>query len=232
MQPNQGCESERHSRNAIRYMLAQRIHYMHWTKAAVDGLYKKSDNFKEQKHHRIKAVADFKVEVANFEECVSKMGKEILRLSQQQIINSLRGVDTWEKKESQSHAVIRTMQRISKKRIEELTIIKIVAQQLIDVAGWSKMAIPSDWYQENALVGIAEDVENLLWGLSDHVNGILQKNSSSGLNIGRAEGSIWQEFSGEAMDNLSARNDWVEAMGASTTNAILPTNYKAHPKAK
>lgn len=185
---------EKYGANAIRYMLARRMRFITSVKASVEALYVVISSFKNQEDDRIVTIDVFQTRLRNFEKLLVNTVESLKSSTSEQVNNTVRAVELWEKKDNQEQSVVSTLQMISSRNIDELTIITEVCQNIIDLAVWSEMAVPSYWAEESAFVGHAEDVENQLDGLSDHVNGILRSNANKSydMQILTLESQLWR----------------------------------------
>lgn len=187
-------------RHVIEEMQAKRLRYLRSLMAEIDAIYQRTRTFKSQIDGLIVTMLHYKEYVATFEKYIRCKAQEILQKANIQVDASLQSVKSWIKMDVEDKIVIRSMKRLSSETLRELSFIREIAQELHELADWTIIPVPRRDCVGQLLLVMAEDVEDLLWRLSDHVYCLLRRESDT----------MFPCFSRDRMFRLSGRTSWTE----------------------
>lgn len=164
-----------------RRLLAQRLHYATCLKDKISQLYGISYEFKSQSVRRVTTAAHFDHDVALYRRLTRRITQNMANEAQQLHTSTRNLLQAWGNARLGNTGILSLLRRASYGYRRELRLVMSIAAELLEITDDDELhgieTTPSsrsdDWSEEDALYGYAEDVENILWGLSDHVDTML-----------------------------------------------------------
>lgn len=164
-----------------RRLLRQRSCYLASLGSLIEQMYSSSRLFKTQATRTITTPAHYDQDVETYRNITREMAQNLLNESWQQHRSAADILHAWRSAHLEDMSVLRLLRSTSDQYIRELAVVRCIAIELQEIADddviHNIVSTPSSrhdsWNDEDALYGYAEDVENLLWGLSDHLDSLL-----------------------------------------------------------